>query len=365
MINLLKKTFLTISLTLLVAQISYAENVLHVYNWSDYIAPQTISKFEKQTGIKVIYDVFDTNEIVEAKLLAGSSGYDIVVPSNAFDAKQVRVGIYQPLNKDKLPNWKNLNRALLKALETADPENKYAVPYLWGTIGIGYNVEKVKAALGDNAPVDSWDLVFKPENMQKLKSCGVAFLDSPTEMIPTALKFLGYTPDTNDPEQLKQAQTLFLKIRPYTAYFHSSKFINDLATGNICVAIGYSGDIQQAKIRAAEAKNGVMLQYNIPKEGAGAFFDMMAIPSDAPNPDAAHAFINFILQPEIIAEISNYLHYANPNEASTPLVDKILTKDPGIYPPAPLQEKLYTFPVLSLKAQRTMSNIWAKIKASK
>lgn len=366
MMKFFKKTLLATSITMVASGMAYAaDNVLHVYNWSDYIAPDTVSKFEKQTGIKVVYDVFDTNEIVEAKLLAGSSGYDIVVPSNAFLAKQIKADLYQPLDKSKLSNWKNLNPALLKALEVSDPENKYGVPYMWGTIGIGYNVDKVKAALGDNAPVDSWDLVFNVANMEKLKSCGVAFLDSPSEMLPAALKYLGYSPDSTDPKQLKEAQALFLKIRPYTAYFHSSKYINDLATGNICVAIGYSGDIQQGKIRAAEAKNGVHINYNIPKEGAGSFFDMMAIPKDAPNPEAAYAFMNFIMQPEIAAEITDYVHFANANDAATPLVDKALRDDPGVYPTAEIQEKLYTFPLLSLKIQRAMSDSWAKVKASK
>lgn len=364
MMNLSKKIMMATFLLATTTAYS-ADSVLHVYNWSDYIAPDTVQKFEKQTGIKVVYDVFDTNEIVEAKLLAGSSGYDIVVPSNAFVAKQAKAGLYQPLDKAKLPNWKHLNTTLLKTLQVSDPGNTYAIPYLWGTIGIGYNVDKIKAALGDNAPVDSWELVMNIDNMKKLKSCGVAFLDSPSEMLPIALKYLGYDPTSTKPEELKQAQAHFLKIRPYIAYFHSSKFINDLATGNICVAIGYSGDIQQGINRAKEANNGVNAQYNIPKEGAGSFFDMMAIPADAPNPDAAHAFMNFLMQPEIIAEISDYVYYANANASATPLVTKELREDPGAYPPEEIQAKLYTFPLLPLKSQRAMSGSWAKIKASK
>lgn len=366
MMKFLKKTLLATSITIVATGMAYAaDDVLHVYNWSDYIAPDTISKFEKQTGIKVVYDVFDNNEIVEAKLIAGNSGYDIVVPSNAFLAKQIKAGLYQPLDKAKLPNWKNLNPTLMKALEVNDPENKYAVPYMWGTIGIAYNVDKVKAALGDNAPTDSWDLVFNVENMKKLKSCGVAFLDSPTEMLPAAMKYLGNDPTATDTTHIKDAQELFLKIRPYVAYFHSSKNILDLANGNICVSVGYSGDLQQSKVRAKEAKNGVNIQYNIPKEGAASFFDMMAIPKDAPNPDAAHKFINFIMQPEIAAEITNYVRFPNANSAATPLVAEDIRTDPGIYPTEAVMEKIYTFPLLPLKTQRAMVSSWTKVKTSK
>jgi putrescine transport system substrate-binding protein len=209
------------------------DKVLHVYNWSDYIAPNTLEDFQKETGIKVVYDVFDSNEVLEAKLLAGSSGYDIVVPSNPFLAKQIKAGVFQKLDKSKLSNWQNLDTSLLKALEPSDPGNQYSIPYLWGTIGYAYNPEKVKAVLGDKAPVDSWDLVFKPENMAKLKECGVSFLDSPTEMLPAALQYLGFKPDSQKPDELKKAEELFLSIRPYTAYFHSSKYISDLANGNL------------------------------------------------------------------------------------------------------------------------------------
>ncbi len=264
------KTLLALGLAAGVSAMAQADGkVLHVYNWSDYIAPDTLSKFEKQSGIKVVYDVFDSNEVLEAKLLAGSSGYDLVVPSNPFLAKQIKAGVFQKLDRSKLANWKNLDENLLKALEPSDPGNQYSIPYMWGTIGIGYNVDKVKAVLGDSAPVDSWDLVFKPENMAKLKECGVSFLDSPTEILPAALNYLGYSPTSEKPAELKKAEELFLSIRKDTAYFHSSKYIGDLANGNICVAIGYSGDLYQSKSRAEEAKNGVNIQYVIPKEGAG------------------------------------------------------------------------------------------------
>ena len=360
------KTLLALSLAGVFAGAAQAEDkVLHVYNWSDYIAEDTLDNFTKETGIKVVYDVFDSNEVLEAKLLAGGSGYDVVVPSNPFLAKQIKAGVFQKLDKSKLPNWDNLNKDLLKALEPSDPGNQYSVPYMWGTIGIGYNVEKVKAALGENAPVDSWDLVFKPENIEKLKSCGVSFLDSPTEILPAALHYLGYAPDSGKPAELKKAEELFMQIRPNVAYFHSSKYISDLANGNICVAIGYSGDIYQAKARAEEANNGVTVSYKIPKEGAGSFFDMLAIPADAKNVDNAHVFLNYLTKPEVMASITNYVQFPNGNAAATPLVDEAIRTDPGVYPSQEVLQKLYTFPDLDAKTQRTMTRSWTKIKSGR
>ncbi|WP_349568770.1 polyamine ABC transporter substrate-binding protein [Azotobacter salinestris] len=340
-----------------------AAQTLHVYNWSDYIGKNTLAGFSAESGIKVVYDVFDSNEVLEAKLLAGSSGYDVVVPSNPFLAKQIKAGVFQKLDRSKLPNWQNLDKDLLKALEPSDPGNQYAVPYMWGTVGIGYNIDKVKAALGDQAPVDSWDLVFKPENIEKLKACGVSFLDSPTEMLPAALHYLGYAPDSGNPEELKKAEELFLKIRPHVAYFHSSKYISDLANGDTCVAIGYSGDIYQAKARAEEAGNNVKIGYSIPREGAGSFFDMLAIPADAKNVDQAHAFINYLMKPPVIAEITNEVQFPNGNAAATPLVDEAIRTDPGVYPSQDVLKKLYTFPDLASDVQRTMTRSWTRIKS--
>ncbi|MGE8496729.1 MAG: polyamine ABC transporter substrate-binding protein [Pseudomonas sp.] len=366
MIKTFGKTLLAMTLAGAVAGMAQADDkVLHVYNWSDYIAPDTLAKFQKETGIKVVYDVFDSNEVLEAKLLAGSSGYDVVVPSNPFLAKQIKAGVFQKLDKSKLPNWENLDKDLLKALDPSDPGNQYSIPYMWGTIGIGYNVDKVKAVLGENAPVDSWDLVFKPENMAKLKECGVSFLDSPTEILPAALHYLGYKPDSQDPAELKKAEELFLSVRPSTAYFHSSKYISDLANGNICVAIGYSGDIYQAKARAEEAKNGVNVGYNIPKEGAGSFFDMLAVPADAKNVEGAHVFLNFLMKPEIMAEITNFVQFPNGNAAATPLVDDAIRNDPGVYPSPEVLKQIYTFPDLPANVQRTMTRSWTKIKSGR
>ncbi|MGL4315895.1 MAG: polyamine ABC transporter substrate-binding protein [Pseudomonas sp.] len=366
MIKTLGKTLLAMTLAGAVAGVAQADDkVLHVYNWSDYIAPETLDKFTKETGIKVVYDVFDSNETLEAKLLAGKSGYDIVVPSNNFLAKQIKAGVYQPLDKSKLANWKNLDTNLMKTLEVSDPGNQYAFPYMWGSIGIGFNAEKVKAVLGADAPVNSWDLLFKPENIEKLKACGVSFLDSPTEILPIALHYLGHSPVSQDPKELKEAEALFLKIRPHITYFHSSKYIGDLANGNICVAVGYSGDIYQAKSRAEEAKAGVAVSYNIPKEGAGTFFDMIAMPKDAANPEAAYVFMNYLMKPEVMAEITNFVQFPNGNAAATALVDEAIRNDPGVYPSAETMAKLYAFPDLPAKVQRTMTRSWTTIKSGK
>ncbi len=341
------------------------DGVLHVYNWSDYIAPDTVAKFEKQSGIKVVYDVFDSNETLEAKLLAGKSGYDVVVPSNNFLAKQIKAGVYQELDRSKLPNWKNLDEALLKAVgDASDPGNKYAFPYMWGSIGIGYNPEKVKAALGVDK-IDSWDAVFKPENLAKLKSCGVSFLDAPTEMIPAALHYLGKPTNSKDKADLKAAEDLFMKIRPSIAYFHSSKYISDLANGNICVAVGYSGDLEQSKERAKEAGDKVKLTYTIPKEGAGTFYDMVAIPKDAENLEAAYKFMDFLLQPEIMAEITNAVRFPNGNKAATALVDKDITSDPSIYPSDDVKQQLYAISDLDQTTLRLITRSWTKIKSGK
>ncbi|PXX74717.1 putrescine transport system substrate-binding protein [Pseudomonas sp. LAMO17WK12:I10] len=359
------KTLLAMSLMGAIAAVAQADDkVLHVYNWSDYIAPDTIANFEKESGIKVVYDVFDSNETLEAKLLAGKSGYDVVVPSNNFLAKQIKAGVYQELDVSKLPNWKNLNQDLLKAVSVSDPGNKHAFPYMWGSIGIGYNPEKVKAALGVDK-IDSWDTLLKPENIAKLKGCGVSFLDSPTEMIPVALHYLGLPTDSQKKDDIKKAEELFLKIRPSITYFHSSKYISDLANGNICVAVGYSGDVQQAKSRAAEAGDKVKVSYVIPKEGAGSFYDMVAIPKDAENVEGAYKFMTFLQKPEVMAGITNAVRFPNGNAAATALVEKDITSDPGIYPPADVQAKLYAIADLPAATQRELTRSWTKIKSGK
>ncbi|PWC10385.1 spermidine/putrescine ABC transporter substrate-binding protein PotF [Brenneria roseae subsp. americana] len=345
---------------------SAEEKTLHVYNWSDYIAPDTLQNFQKETGIKVVYDVFDSNEVLEGKLMAGSTGFDLVVPSASFLERQLAAGVFQPLDKSKLPNYKNLDPELLKLIAQHDPDNKYALPYLWATTGIGYNVEKVKAVLGADAPVDSWDLVLKPENLEKLKSCGVSFLDAPEEIFATVLNYQGKDPNsTQADDYTKSATDLLLKLRPSIRYFHSSQYINDLANGDICVAVGWAGDVMQAANRAQEAKNGVNVHYSIPKEGALAFFDVFAMPADAKNVDEAYQFLNYLLKPDVIANISNHVYYASANKESVPLVNEDIRTNPGIYPPEDVRAKLFTLKVQSPQIDRTRTRAWTRVKSGK
>ncbi|MCF8976474.1 polyamine ABC transporter substrate-binding protein, partial [Pseudomonas edaphica] len=280
-ISLFRKAMLVGAGITLAVSVQAAPTV-HIYNWSDYIGPDTLANFEKATGIKPVYDVFDSNETLEGKLLAGRTGYDVVVPSNHFLGKQIKAGAFQKLDKSLLTNYANLDPALLKRLEKNDPGNQYSVPYLWGTNGIGYNVDKVKEVLGVDH-IDSWAVLFEPENMKKLATCGVSFMDSADEMLPAVLNYMGLNPNSTNPEDYKKAEEKLLKVRPYVTYFHSSKYISDLANGNICVAAGFSGDVFQAKARAAEAGKGVNIAYTIPKEGGNLWFDVLAIPKDATN----------------------------------------------------------------------------------
>ncbi|WP_462382671.1 polyamine ABC transporter substrate-binding protein [Pseudomonas sp. Marseille-QA0892] len=337
--------------------------VVHVYNWSDYIGPTTLADFQKASGLKVAYDVFDTNEMLEAKLLSGRSGYDVVVPSSQFLTKQIQARTYQPLQREKLPHWKHLDARLMERLEAADPGNRYAVPYMWGTVGIGYNVEKVRAALGENAPVDSWDLVFKPENLAKLHGCGVAFLDAPVKIIPQALQYLGLDPNSTNPQDYEKASALLQTLSSSVTYFHSSRYTSDLANGDICVAIGYSGDIMQAQSRANDAGKAVDIRYSIPREGANLWFDMLAIPRDASNPDGAHAFIDYLLRPDVVARISDYVGYANPNKDATALMDASVRENPGIYPSDDVLTNLFVSADLPAKIQRVITREWTRIKS--
>jgi putrescine transport system substrate-binding protein len=356
------KTLITSALALGLNTLAQAAGTVHIYNWSDYIGEDTLAQFEAATAIKPLYDVFDSNETLEGKLLAGRSGYDIVVPSNHFLGKQIKAGAFQKLDKAKLPNWSNLDPALLKQLETNDPGNQYAVPYLWGTNGIGYNVEKVKAVLGVDS-IDSWAALFEPENMAKLSQCGVAFLDSADEMIPSVLNYLGLDPNSTNPDDYAKAEAKLLAVRPHVTYFHSSKYIGDLANGEICVAAGFSGDILQAADRAEEAGKGIEIAYSIPKEGGNLWFDMLAIPADAANVEQAHAFIDFLLQPQVIAEVSDYVGYANPNTQAGALMDQEVRNDPSVYPPQAVLDKLFISAELPVKVQRLMTRSWTKIKS--
>lgn len=335
---------------------------VRVYNWSDYIDEALLTKFQEETGIKLIYDVFDSNDVLETKLLAGSSGYDVVVPTGNFLSRQITAGAFQKLDRAKLPNLKNTWDLVSARTQTYDPDNSYSINYMWGTSGIGYNINKVKAALGNDAPVDSLALIFDPANMAKLKDCGVHFLDASDEMIPAALSYLGEDPDSKDVDVIKKAQAILSAVTPYVQKFHSSEYINGLANGDICVAFGWSGDILQARDRAAEAENDVEVEYAIPTEGALMWFDQMAIPADAPNPDGAHKFLNFILDAQNMAAASNYVYYANGNLASQAFLEKDVIEDPAIYPPAETVKNLYTITANAPKVQRAVTRMWTAVK---
>lgn len=338
------------------------QNELHVYNWSDYIADDTIEKFEAETGIEVSYDVYDSNEVLEAKLLSGNTGYDVVVPTSDFMFRQSQADVYQKLDKSKLPNWEHLDEDILARLDAShDPDNQYAAPYMWGTTGIGYNVNMVNERMPD-APTDSWAMMLDPDVVKNFADCGVTLLDAPTEVFPATLSYLGMDPTGNDPENLEKALEHLLKIRPYIKYFHSSQNINDLANGDVCVAMGWSGDMYIARDRAAEAGEGIEVDYVIPKEGALIWFDVMAIPADAPNPDNAHKFLDFIMRPEIAADITNYVWYASANASATELVDEEVTGDPAIYPPQEVKENLFPAVVQPPQYDRLMTRAFTKLK---
>ncbi|MSU91583.1 extracellular solute-binding protein [Rhodobacteraceae bacterium 2CG4] len=351
---------LTLS-TLLAAGPLAAQEVLNVYNWSDYIAEDTIEKFEAETGIQVNYDVYDSNEVLEAKMLAGNSGYDVVVPTSDFLQRQIAAGAYQPLDKSKLPNLENMDPQLMERAAAYDAGNEHAVIYMWGTTGIGYNAGMVEERLGADAPTDSWALVFDPEVAARLSDCGITVLNAPTEVIPAAMAYAGLDPTSTDPADLEKGAEVVEGVREYIRYFHSSQYITDLANGDVCVSVGWSGDVFQAQARAVEAENGVDIAYTIPSEGALVWFDMMAIPVDAPNPDAAHRFINFVMDPQITADITNYVWYANANAASMELVDEEITSDPGIFPTAEVREKLWTAPVYDSRTDRVVTRLWTRV----
>ncbi|MEX0970955.1 MAG: polyamine ABC transporter substrate-binding protein [Paracoccaceae bacterium] len=358
----MKLKLITAVVAAVAAQSASAQNgVLNVYNWSDYIAEDTLEKFTAATGIAVNYDVFDSNEVLEAKMLAGNSGYDVVVPTSSFMQRQIAAGVYQPLNRDLLPNLANMDPALMEAAASYDPSNEHSVIYMWGTTGIGYNAGKVEELLGEDAPTNSWALVFDPANAEKLAACGITLLDAPVEMLPAAMNYLGLDPQSTDAADFEKGAELLMTIRPYIRYFHSSQYINDLANGEVCVSIGWSGDIFIAQARAAEAENGIEIAYVIPDEGALQWFDMLTIPVDAPNPEAAHAFINFIMDAQITADITNYVWYANANAASLPLVEEDITSDPGIFPTPAAKERLWNSVPYDSRLDRAITRLWTTI----
>jgi putrescine transport system substrate-binding protein len=335
------------------------EKVLNVYNWSDYIAADTLANFQKETGIRVRYDVYDSNETLEGKLLAGSTGYDVVVPSAPFLERQIKAGVYRPFDKAKLPNLKNMDPDIMQRLAAHDPGNAHAVDYMWGTTGIGYNVDKIKKLM-PTAPVDSWRMVFDPDVVKNFQACGVTLLDSASEMTDMVLAYLGKDPHSDSPEDLAAVEATLHKIRPYIKYIHSSRYIADLASGEICLVVGYNGDILQARERALENHTGAIVAYSIPNEGTLLWMDSMAIPQDAPHPDNAHVFINYMMRPEIIAEVSNTTQYANGNAAAMPLVKESVRNDPGVYPPPQVKAKLFPNLARDENAARAVNRMWTR-----
>jgi len=336
------------------------QDTLHIYNWSDYIDPALLEQFTKETGIKVVYDTFDSNEVLETKVLTGGTGYDIVAPSNHNVPRYITAKAIAPLDFAKLPGRKNLWPELMARMEPFDPGGKYSVPYMWGTMGIGYNKAEVAKRLPGVA-LDSWDVVFKPENLAKLKDCGVYFLDAAEDMYAVVLNYQGKDPNSRAVADYEAATALMLKLRPSITKFHSSEYINALANGDACVVVGYSGDILQAATRAEEAKNGVEVGYFIPKEGSQVWFDVFAIPVDAPNKEAAYKFLEFMLRPEIIAKASNYTEYANANQAATPLVDEELRSNPNVYPTPEVFGRLFVTTTKDQALLRETNRLWTRV----
>jgi putrescine transport system substrate-binding protein len=341
------------------------ERTVNFYNWSNYMAPGVLEDFTRETGIKVVYDTFDANETLETRLLAGKSGYDVVVPTAYFLQRQIKAKVFQKLDKSKLPNLANAWSTVTARLGTYDPDNQYAANYMWGTTGIGYNVKAVEKILGDGATVDSWDIVFKPDNLAKFRDCGVHMLDSPDDIFPAALNYLGLDPNSTKPADLEKAADLVGKIRPFVRKFHSSEYLSALATGEICLVVGWSGDIMQARSRATEAKNGIEIGYAIPKEGAQMFFDNLAIPADARNVSEAYELINFLYRPDIAARNSNFLSYANGNLASQKLLDPRILGDKNIYPDESTLAKLFVITARDPATQRVINRLWTRVKTGR
>jgi putrescine transport system substrate-binding protein len=341
------------------------QRTVNFYNWSNYVAPGVLEDFTRETGIKVVYDTFDANETLETRLLAGKSGYDVVVPTAYFLQRQITANIFQKLDKSKLPNLANAWPVVTERLATYDPGNVYAANYMWGTTGIGYNVKLVQKILGPDAKIDSWDIVFKPENLAKFRDCGVHMLDSPDDIFPAALGYLGLDPNSTKQADLEKAADLVAKIRPSIRKFHSSEYLSALATGEICFVVGWSGDIMQARSRAAEARSEVEIGYAIPKEGAQMFFDNLAIPADAGNVAEAYQLIDYLYRPDIAARNSNFLSYANGNLASQKLIDPKILDDKNIYPDEATLKKLFVITARDPATQRIINRLWTKVKTGR
>src|SRR5256714_6017818 len=338
------------------------ERVVNFYNWSNYMAPGVLEDFTKETGIKVVYDTFDANETLETRLLAGKSGYDVVVPTGYFLQRQITAKVFLKLDKSRLPNLANAWPVVTRQLATYDPGNDYAANYMWGTTGIGYNIRTAKKLLGPDAKIDSWEIVFRPENLAIFKDCGIHMLDSADDILPAALGYLGIDPNSTRPADLEKAAELVSKIRPNVRKFHSSEYLGALASGEICFVVGWSGDIMQARSPAAEARNDIEIGYTIPKEGAQMFFDNLAIPADANNVAEAYELINYLYRPDVAAKNSDFLSYANGNLASQKLIDPKILNDKNIYPDETTLKKLFVITARDPATQRLINRPWPRVK---
>ena len=347
-----------------IAHARASERFVNFYNWSDYVAPTVFDAFTKETGITVRYDTLDSNDTLDAKLFAGQSGYDVVVPTSDYLARQIKAGLYRKLDKSRLPNLVNAWPEIAERLAVYDPGNQYAVNYMWGTTGIGYNVKAVRDILGSDATIDSWDYVFDPDKIKKFKDCGIHLLDSSDDVMSAGLHYLHLDPNSSDPGDLEKATDLLLKIRLYVRKFHSLEYLNALATGEICFVVGFSGDVKQAQRRAEEAKSGIALGYVIPKEGAQLWLDNLAIPSDAPHVAEAHALIDYLLRPEVAAKNTNYVFYAN-GDRPGPLIDAAIRGDRAIYPDATTMARLYTLFAHDQKTERSINRLWTRVKTGR
>jgi len=337
------------------------DNQLNIYNWADYIGKNTVAEFEKATGIKVVYDTYDSDMAVEAKVMTGNSGYDIVSTSTSYFGRQIKAGVYEPLDKSLLPNWKNLNPRILTVVADFDPGNAHAMPYMHGVNGFTYNVDMIKERMPD-APVDSLDMIFKPEIVAKFADCGVTLLDSPQDVLQLALNYLHKDPNTTNPEDYKEAEKLLLSVRPYVRTFDSGEYLNTLPNKEVCIAMTWSGDYVTAAARAAEAGVKVNLAFTVPKEGASEWFDALLIPKDAPHRENAHKFLNFMMDPKVIAEVTNDIRYGNDNSAANPFVDPDILNNPAIYPNAAIEARLYPTLEASAELERLRTRTWTKIK---
>ncbi len=358
---MIRRLALLLAFFIATAAAAEEEKILNVLNWSDYIGPTTIADFEAEFGIKINYDLYDSTEIVEAKLLAGQTGYDVVVHSVRYSARLFPIGVYRRLDRDQLPLWKNLDPWVLNVMADYDPGNLYGVPYMWGTTGFAYNIDMVKARMPD-APLNSGDMIFNPDVVSKFADCGVTLLDEPTDVIALVMLYLGHDHNSMDPAHIAEVEAQLKSVRPYLRYFSSARMMNDLPNEEICVAMSWSGDYAAAMARATEVGLDINLAYSVPSEGTVLWIDGLFIPSDAPHPNNAHLFINYLMRPDVIAAISDLTRYANANLASIPLMDPKVAEDPAVYTPVSEREHMVTGLIFGPKLERRRSRAWARIK---